>query len=160
MEDLGGIWRGWVYWCRCGGEDRWIDGGGKFPRFCFFQCLLCPLSRFSLSLRGCCCFGVLHPEIVNTPPRWLLITIYIFIVTQMQSFRTPPTEIMGDLPPGFGVGPDGVPQIPEGCCISWGVRGLPSWISDIYRARGGWGGGGVRSSDILLLGGMMGQKEG
>ncbi|KIM71831.1 hypothetical protein PILCRDRAFT_16687 [Piloderma croceum F 1598] len=40
------------------------------------------------------------------------------LMGEMQSFGTPPTEIMGDLPPGFGVGPDGMPQIPEGCCVS------------------------------------------
>jgi len=55
---------------------------------------------------------------------WLLspslttLRIIIIIFKQMQSFGTPPTEIMGDLPPGFGVDPDGMPQIPEGCCVS------------------------------------------
>lgn len=36
----------------------------------------------------------------------------------MQSFGSPPTEIMGDLPPGLNIGPDGVPAMPEGCVVS------------------------------------------
>jgi len=40
------------------------------------------------------------------------------LMAEMQSFGTPPTEIMGDLPPGFNLGADGMPQMPEGCCIS------------------------------------------
>lgn len=40
------------------------------------------------------------------------------LMGQMQSFGTPPTEVMGDLPPGFNLGADGMPQLPEGCCIS------------------------------------------
>jgi peroxin-19 len=35
----------------------------------------------------------------------------------MQEYGTPPPEIMGDLPPGLEVGPDGVPQLPEGCIV-------------------------------------------
>jgi peroxin-19 len=36
----------------------------------------------------------------------------------MQTCGSPPAELMGDLPPGFVSGPDGMPQMPEGCCIS------------------------------------------
>lgn len=32
----------------------------------------------------------------------------------MQDHGSPPEELMGDLPPGFGLGPDGLPQLPEG----------------------------------------------
>ena len=36
----------------------------------------------------------------------------------MQSFGSPPTEIMGDLPPGLNIGTDGMPAMPEGWVIS------------------------------------------
>jgi len=40
------------------------------------------------------------------------------LMSEMQSFGSPPTEIMGDLPPGLNIGPDGMPALPEGCVIS------------------------------------------
>lgn len=36
---------------------------------------------------------------------------------KMQSHGAPPTEIMGDLPPGMNLGADGLPQLPEGCTL-------------------------------------------
>ncbi len=38
-------------------------------------------------------------------------------IFQMQSYGSPPTEIMGPLPPGLDFGPDGTPNLPEGCVI-------------------------------------------
>jgi len=35
----------------------------------------------------------------------------------MQAYGAPPAEIMGDLPPGMGLGSDGLPQLPEGCTL-------------------------------------------
>ena len=35
----------------------------------------------------------------------------------MQEQGAPPTEIMGELPPGVEVGPDGAPNMPEGCVV-------------------------------------------
>jgi len=40
------------------------------------------------------------------------------LMTEMQSFGSPPPEIMGPMPPGFGFGPDGTPQIPDGCIVA------------------------------------------
>lgn len=37
---------------------------------------------------------------------------------QMQSYGSPPAEIMGPMPPGMDFGPDGTPKLPEGCVIS------------------------------------------
>jgi len=37
---------------------------------------------------------------------------------QMQSFGSPPAELMGPMPAGFTPGPDGMPKIPEGCVIA------------------------------------------
>ncbi|TDL20509.1 Pex19-domain-containing protein [Rickenella mellea] len=39
------------------------------------------------------------------------------LMNEMQSFGSPPTEIMGDLPPGLELGPDGLPKMPDGCVI-------------------------------------------
>jgi len=36
------------------------------------------------------------------------------LMGEMQTFGTPPAEIMGDLP----LGADGMPLMPDGCCIS------------------------------------------
>jgi len=39
------------------------------------------------------------------------------LMSKMQEHGAPPAEIMGELPPGLDVGPDGAPQLPEGCVI-------------------------------------------
>ncbi|ORY88728.1 Pex19 protein family-domain-containing protein [Leucosporidium creatinivorum] len=36
----------------------------------------------------------------------------------MNDAGSPPKEIMGEMPPGMDLGPDGVPKVPEDCCIS------------------------------------------
>lgn len=36
---------------------------------------------------------------------------------QMQEYGAPPTEIMGELPPGVALGADGLPQLPQDCRI-------------------------------------------
>ncbi|OBZ78334.1 Peroxisome biogenesis protein 19-1 [Grifola frondosa] len=40
------------------------------------------------------------------------------LMQEMQSHGSPPSEIMGPLPPGLDVGPDGMPKLPEGCTIA------------------------------------------
>ncbi|KAI0711758.1 Pex19 protein family-domain-containing protein [Earliella scabrosa] len=40
------------------------------------------------------------------------------LMQEMQEYGSPPAEIMGPLPPGFNLGPDGLPQLPDGCTIS------------------------------------------
>jgi len=40
------------------------------------------------------------------------------LMTEMQEHGAPPAEIMGDLPPGMTLGPDGLPQFPQDCCIA------------------------------------------
>ena len=42
-------------------------------------------------------------------------TVYL---SQMQEYGSPPAEIMGPLPPGFDLGADGLPKLPEGCTIA------------------------------------------
>ncbi|GJJ13061.1 hypothetical protein Clacol_007310 [Clathrus columnatus] len=39
------------------------------------------------------------------------------LMTEMQSYGSPPIEIMGDMPPGFDLGPDGLPKLSDGCRI-------------------------------------------
>jgi len=39
------------------------------------------------------------------------------LMNEMQEYGAPPTEIMGELPPGVPVGPDGLPQLPGDCRI-------------------------------------------
>jgi len=39
------------------------------------------------------------------------------LMNEMQEYGAPPTEIMGELPPGIALGPDGLPQLPGGCHI-------------------------------------------
>jgi len=41
----------------------------------------------------------------------------VTLMNDMQAYGAPPTEIMGDLPPGMNLGADGLPQLPEGCTI-------------------------------------------
>ena len=37
---------------------------------------------------------------------------------QFQAHGSPPEDIMGPLPPGFSLDPEGLPQIPDGCVVS------------------------------------------
>ncbi|KAG7441538.1 Pex19-domain-containing protein [Guyanagaster necrorhizus] len=39
------------------------------------------------------------------------------LMSEIQSYGAPPTSIMGPLPPGLGFGPDGLPQMGEGCVV-------------------------------------------
>ncbi|KAH9915458.1 Pex19-domain-containing protein [Epithele typhae] len=39
------------------------------------------------------------------------------LMQEMQEFGSPPSEIMGPLPPGFDLGADGLPRVPDGCTI-------------------------------------------
>ncbi|KAI0655044.1 Pex19 protein family-domain-containing protein [Cubamyces menziesii] len=40
------------------------------------------------------------------------------LMQEMQEYGSPPSEIMGPLPPGLDLGADGMPNIPEGCTIA------------------------------------------
>jgi peroxin-19 len=46
-----------------------------------------------------------------------MTTKIIALMNKMQEHGAPPAEIMGELPPGLDLGPDGAPQLPEGCLI-------------------------------------------
>ncbi|KAF8513055.1 Pex19 protein family-domain-containing protein [Gautieria morchelliformis] len=39
------------------------------------------------------------------------------LMNEMQSYGSPPSEIMGPMPPGFEFGADGMPKLPDGCVI-------------------------------------------
>lgn len=39
------------------------------------------------------------------------------IMGELQSYGSPPEEIMGPLPPGMAMGADGLPELPEGCVV-------------------------------------------
>jgi len=39
------------------------------------------------------------------------------LMNEMQEHGAPPTEIMGELPPGMALGADGLPQLPQDCRI-------------------------------------------
>jgi len=39
------------------------------------------------------------------------------LMHEMQEYGAPPAEIMGELPPGVAMGPDGLPQLPGDCRI-------------------------------------------
>jgi len=41
----------------------------------------------------------------------------VALMGQMQEHGAPPAEIMGDLPPGLDLGPDGAPKLPDDCVI-------------------------------------------
>ena len=45
----------------------------------------------------------------------LMIPLFMFACAQLQSHGSPPEEIMGPLPPGFNMGSDGLPNLPDGC---------------------------------------------
>jgi len=47
-----------------------------------------------------------------------MTTKVIALMSKMQEHGAPPAEIMGELPPGLDLGPDGAPQLPEGCLIA------------------------------------------
>ncbi|KAF9223029.1 hypothetical protein BS17DRAFT_706825 [Gyrodon lividus] len=40
------------------------------------------------------------------------------LMGELQNYGSPPDEIMGPLPPGFNMGADGLPNVPENCVIS------------------------------------------
>jgi len=42
----------------------------------------------------------------------------VTLMNEMQSYGSPPSEIMGPLPAGLDFGADGQPNLPEGCVIS------------------------------------------
>jgi len=42
----------------------------------------------------------------------------VTLVNEMQSYGSPPADIMGPLPPGLDLGPDGIPNLPDGCIIA------------------------------------------
>ncbi|CAL1710393.1 unnamed protein product [Somion occarium] len=42
----------------------------------------------------------------------------VTLMNEMQSYGSPPPEIMGPLPPGLDVGADGMPKLPDGCTIA------------------------------------------
>jgi len=46
-----------------------------------------------------------------------MTTKIIALMNKMQEHGAPPAEIMGELPPGLDLGPDGAPQLPDGCLI-------------------------------------------
>lgn len=39
------------------------------------------------------------------------------VMGELQSYGSPPEEIMGPLPPGMAMGADGLPELPEGCVV-------------------------------------------
>ncbi|KAI0279139.1 Pex19 protein [Russula aff. rugulosa BPL654] len=46
-----------------------------------------------------------------------MTTKIIALMNKMQEHGAPPAEIMGELPPGLDLGPDGAPQLPAECLI-------------------------------------------
>ena len=46
-----------------------------------------------------------------------MFTMFHPDMLQVQSYGSPPSELMGPLPPGVGLGPDGLPQLGENCVI-------------------------------------------
>ncbi|KAL5532238.1 PEX19 [Sanghuangporus sanghuang] len=44
-------------------------------------------------------------------------TQIVSLMNEMQSFGSPPSEIMGPLPPGLDLGSDGAPKLPDGCTM-------------------------------------------
>ncbi|KAG9311641.1 Pex19 protein [Chiua virens] len=40
------------------------------------------------------------------------------LMGELQSYGSPPEEIMGPLPPGFNMGTDGLPDMPEDCKVN------------------------------------------
>lgn len=41
----------------------------------------------------------------------------VTLMNKMQTYGSPPPEIMGPMPPGLELGPDGLPKLPDGCNI-------------------------------------------
>jgi peroxin-19 len=46
-----------------------------------------------------------------------VVPVLISSRSQMQEHGAPPAEIMGELPPGLDLGPDGAPKLPDECVI-------------------------------------------
>ncbi|KAJ3519123.1 hypothetical protein NM688_g9348 [Phlebia brevispora] len=42
----------------------------------------------------------------------------VTLMNEMQSYGSPPSEIMGPLPPGLELGQDGLPKLPDSCTIA------------------------------------------
>jgi len=42
----------------------------------------------------------------------------VTLMNAMQTYGSPPAEIMGPLPPGMELGTDGMPKVPDGCVIA------------------------------------------
>ncbi|KAI0266429.1 Pex19 protein family-domain-containing protein [Gloeopeniophorella convolvens] len=42
----------------------------------------------------------------------------VALMSEMQEHGAPPAEIMGPLPPGLELGPDGAPKLPDGCVVA------------------------------------------
>jgi len=55
------------------------------------------------------------PEFREDDPK--MIERIIGLMGKMQEHGAPPAEIMGELPPGFDLGPDGAPKLPDECVI-------------------------------------------
>ncbi|KAI0300478.1 Pex19 protein [Multifurca ochricompacta] len=47
-----------------------------------------------------------------------MATEIVTLMSEMQEHGAPPAEIMGELPPGLELGPDGAPKLPEGCVVA------------------------------------------
>ncbi|KAF8622322.1 hypothetical protein AX15_007131 [Amanita polypyramis BW_CC] len=43
--------------------------------------------------------------------------VIVELLSEIQLYGSPPSELMGPLPPGLGLGSDGLPQLGEGCVI-------------------------------------------
>ncbi|PCH37145.1 Pex19-domain-containing protein [Wolfiporia cocos MD-104 SS10] len=44
-------------------------------------------------------------------------TQIVTLMSEMQGYGSPPAEIMGPMPPGLDLGPDGMPKVPDGCTV-------------------------------------------
>ena len=71
------------------------------------------------------CIPVLRFTAIHDRPRVILLVrsslasaSYLTPAHQMQEHGSPPAEIMGPLPPGFDLGADGLPKLPDGCTIA------------------------------------------
>jgi len=55
------------------------------------------------------------PKYTDDDPK--IATDIVALMTEMQEHGAPPAEVMGELPPGLELGPDGAPKLPEGCIV-------------------------------------------
>ncbi|KAF9033722.1 hypothetical protein BDZ89DRAFT_1100875 [Hymenopellis radicata] len=75
----------------------------KFPGY-----LANPPSRYQQRTRS---------DITSSDINALEVKKIVDLMSEMQSYGSPPESIMGPLPPGLGFGPDGMPQLPGDCTI-------------------------------------------